>query len=87
MNEEIRLTPLQKKLYRAKVLRRGFFSYMEYETGIPVAGYKRLYSGMLKEIISGMTDNQIRDFLYSALDASDITAEEKAEAEKILGLG
>ena len=79
------LTPLQKACCRAKVMRRAFYEYMEAGTGFSVVGYKRLYSQIMKSMIAEMTDNQLRDILYTFLDcAADITAEEQAELLRLL---
>ena len=61
--------------------------YIEEDTGIPIAGYKRVWNTAIKEaIIANLTDNQIRGILYHALQCYDITAEERAQIEKILDL-
>ena len=79
------LTPLQRKFSRAKAMRRAMQEYIAAETGL-LRGYKRLYNGVLREIIAGMTDNQIRDALYFALQCDDLTPEERAEILRILKL-
>ena len=60
------LTPLQKQFSRAKAMRRAMQEYLAAETGL-LRGYKRMYNGLFREMIAGMTDNQIRDVLYYAL--------------------
>lgn len=73
------LTPLQKQFSRAKAMQE----YLAAETGL-LRGYKRMYNGLFREMIAGMTDNQIRDVLYYALQCDDITPEERAEIRRIL---
>ena len=54
---------------------------------MPVRGFKRLINGVLREsMIEPLTDNQIRDLLYYALQCSDITDTERQEIERILDL-
>jgi len=77
------LTPLQRQFSRAKAMRRAMQEYLAAETGL-LRGYKRMYNGLFRETIAGMTDNQIRDVLYYALQCDDITPEERAEIRRIL---
>lgn len=80
------LTPLQRQFSRAKAIkamRRAMQEYLAAETGL-LRGYKRMYNGLFREMIAGMTDNQIRDVLYYALQCDDITPEERAEIRRIL---
>ena len=81
------LTPLQRKLCSAKALKRAICGYIETEQGIPAAGLKRIiYRSIKQGFIARLTDNQIRDILYYALQCTDITQEERQQIEKLLDL-
>lgn len=79
------LSPLQRQFCRAKAMRRAMQEYLAAETGL-LRGYKRMYNDLFREMIAGMTDNQIRDALYYALQCDDLTTEERAEILRILKL-
>ena len=78
------LSPLQRQFCRAKAMRRAMQEYLAAETGGLLNGYKRMYNDLFREMIAGMTDNQIRDALYYALQCDDLTPEERAEIRRIL---
>lgn len=82
-----RLTPLQRKLYGVKAVRQTLQGLIEERSGIPITGYKRMWNSIIKDnIISRLTDDQIRDVLYYVLQCEDLPEEDRATIEKILKL-
>lgn len=74
--------PIQKKFARAHAVRRAFFEYLRYN-GIKVSGNAKLYSSILEDIVSEMTEGQIRRGALIFLDSADITEKERRELIKL----
>lgn len=77
------MTRLQRGFSKSRIRRRLAAEFMRYEK-IPLKGFKRLVNGIFSECIENMTDPQIKRMLYEFLQCTGITAEERAEALKLL---
>jgi hypothetical protein len=77
-----KLTPIQKKFARSKAARRAFFDYIRSNI-CKVYGQTALFSGLLEDIVAGMTPDQIRRAAILLMDCSDIQPSERAELMNI----
>jgi len=78
-------TPMQQAFAKSGLYRRLMYSGLISE-GLPVTGYKRLFNSIFAEIAEPMPEPQIKLLLFEFLQCYDITAEEQAEALKLLQL-
>lgn len=78
-------TPMQRAFAKSGLYRRLMYGGLISE-GISFIGYKRLFNSIFSEIGEPMPEPQIKLLLFEFMQCYDITAEERAEAIKLLQL-
>lgn len=76
-------TKMQRAFAKSAIRRKMALCTMLIEN-MPIKGYKRLFNGIMGDVLADMSEPQIKLYLYDFLQCCDITAEEQAEAIKLL---
>lgn len=73
-----------QKAFAKSAIRRKMALFSMLDMNMPIKGYKRLFNGIMGDVLEGVSEPQIKLYLFELLQCADITPEEQAEAIKLL---
>lgn len=80
------MATIMQKAFAHSKLKRKLTTLIALTMGFDITGNKRYYGRLFGNIFEAMSEPQIKYFLMELLQCTDATAEDKAEALRILRL-